>query len=125
MSTPNQLPRVEDFRSDLSESEIRAAETANARAVATQAYLFALPAFLHMRQLTEFLQGRKYFAPNECPLGGWVLMRQLADPKTTTVSPNVDTLYGASYLLLDKQGPVTLTIPPIPDRYYSVAILDA
>ena len=52
-------------------------------------------------------------------------MRQLATPETTTVSPNVDTLYGASYLLLDKQGPVVLSVPPIPGRYYSVALLDA
>lgn len=52
-------------------------------------------------------------------------MRDLATPKTSTVSPNVDTLYGASYLLLDLQGPVVLTVPPIPGRYYSVAILDA
>src|SRR5512139_2846197 len=125
MTEANQLPRIEDFRSDLTPDEVRAAEAANGRAIAMQAYLQAFPAFLHMRQLTEFIQGRRYFAPDECPFGGWVLMRQLADPKTTTVSPNVDTLYGASYLLLDKQGPVVLTVPPIPDRYYSVAILDA
>ena len=125
MTEANQLPRIEDFRSDLTPDEVRAAQAATGRAIAMQAYLQAFPAFLHMRQLTEFIQGRRYFAPDECPLGGWVLMRQLADPKTTTVSPNVDTLYGASYVLLDKQGPVVLTVPPIPGRYYSVAILDA
>ena len=78
-----------------------------------QAYLYAFPAFLHLRQLTEFIEGRQYFAPGECPLGGWVLMRELATPATTTVSPNVDTLYGASYLLLDKQGTVVLSVQPI------------
>src|SRR5512136_3165768 len=78
-----------------------------------------------MRQLTEFIQGRRHFASDEFPLGGWVLMRELATPKTTTVSPNVDTLYGASYLLLNQQGPVVLSVPPISDRYYSVALLDA
>ena len=120
-----QLPRIEDFRSDCSPQEIQAAEARNTRAIAMQAYLYTFPAFLHLRQLTEFIQGRQYFAPNECPLGGWVLMRELATPATTTVSPNVDTVYGASYLLLDKQGPVVLSVPPIPERYYSVAILDA
>jgi len=90
-----------------------------------QAYLHAFPAFLHMRQLTEFIQGRQYMAPNEYPLGGWFLMRKLADASTTTVSPNVDTLYGATYVFLDQQGPMVLNVPPIPDRYYSVAILDA
>jgi len=121
----NLLPRIEDFRSNYTPEQITAAEAANTRAISMQAYLYAFPAFLHMRQLTEFIQGRQYFAPQECPLGGWVLMRELSTPATTTVSPNVDTLYGASYLLLDKQGPVVLSVPPIPGRYYSVAILDA
>ena len=126
MQNPNdQQPRIEDFRSDLSPAEILAARARNVRSLAAQAYLQAFPAFLHMRQLTEFIQGRSYFAPGEFPLGGWVLMRELATPKTTTVSPNVDTLYGASYLLLNQQGPVVLHVPPIPGRYYSLAILDA
>jgi len=123
--TSNSLPRIEDFRTDLTAVEIQTAHARNTRAIAMQAYLHAFPAFLNLRQLTEFIQGRQYFAPDECPLGGWVLMRDLATPQTTTVSPNVDTLYGASYLLLDEQGPVVLTVPPIPDRYYSVALLDA
>jgi hypothetical protein len=125
MTEPTTLPRIEDFRADLTSEEIRAAEARNARSIAMQAYLQAFPAWLHMRQLTEFIQGRQYMAPGECPLGGWFLMRKLSDPTTSTVSPNVDTLYGASYVLLDKQGPVVLTVPPIPDRFYSVALHDA
>lgn len=121
----SQLPRIEDFRSDLTPAQIAAAGAANTRAIAMQAYLYAFPAFLHMRQLTEFIQGRRYMAPDECPLGGWVLIREFSTPQTATVSPNVDTLYGASYVLLDQQGPVVLHVPPIPDRYYSVALLDA
>lgn len=123
--TTNSLPRIEDFRTDATPAQIVAAEARNTRAIAMQAYLYAFPAFLHMRQLTEFIQGRSYMAPDECPLGGWFLMRALSTPETSTVSPNVDTLYGASYLLLDKQGPVVLSVPPIPGRYYSVALLDA
>jgi len=121
----DERPRIEDFKSDLSPDEITAAKVRNTRSIAMQAYLHAFPAFLNMRQLTEFIQGRRHFAPDEFPLGGWILMRDLATSKTNTVSPNVDTLYGASYLLLDQQGPVVLSVPPIPDRYYSVAILDA
>jgi len=116
---------VEDFRTDLDEGAQRDALDRHVRALAMQAYLTNVPAFLHMRQLTEFIQGRRYFAPDECPLGGWVLMRQLADPATTTVSPNVDTLYGATYVMLDRHGPVVLTVPAIADRYFSVAMLDA
>ncbi len=121
----NELPRIEDYRADLAPGEIRAAAVANTRSIAMQAYLHAFPAFLHMRQLTEFIQGRRYMAPGENPLGGWFLMRKLADTNTTTVSPNVDTLYGATYLFLDQQGPMVLSVPAISDRYYSVALLDA
>jgi len=124
-TTPAELPRIEDYRADLTLEEIRAAQAANTRSIAMQAYLHAFPAFLHMRQLTEFIQGRQYLAPHENPLGGWFLMRKLADTTTTTVSPNVDTLYGATYVFLDQQGPMVLCVPPVPDRYYSVAILDA
>ncbi len=118
-------PGVEEYRADLTPDEICIAQATNTRAIAMQAYLHAFPAFLHMRQLTEFLQGRQYMAPGENPLCGWFLMRQLADPSTTTVSPNVDTLYGATYAMLDQQGPMVLSVPAVPDRYYSVAVLDA
>lgn len=125
LTASGELPRIEDYRADLTPIEIMAAKVANTRAIAMQAYLYAFPAFLHMRQLTEFLQGRQYMAPDESPLCNWFLMRQLADATTTTVSPNVDTLYGATYVMLDQQGPMVVSVPPIPDRYYSVALLDA
>ena len=123
--TANDLPRVEDYRSDLTAGEIQAARIANTRSITMQAYLQAFPAFLHMRQLTEFIQGRRYLAPGENPLCGWFLMRKLSDTTTKTVSPNVDTLYGATYAFLDQQGPMVLHVPPIFERYYSVAVLDA
>jgi hypothetical protein len=66
------LPRIEDFRSDVPRDAIEAEEASYTRAVAMLAYLYAFPAFLHLRQLTEFIQGRQYFAPDECPPGGWV-----------------------------------------------------
>ncbi|MCU0309025.1 MAG: DUF1254 domain-containing protein [Thermoleophilia bacterium] len=117
--------RIEDVRADVPPAAAREAEAGNARAVAMQAYLYAFPGFLHMRQLQDFVLGRRYAAPGEPPLGGWVLMRALADPATTTVSPNVDTLSGASHLLLDDHGPVVLSVPAAGDRYLSVAVLDA
>jgi hypothetical protein len=117
--------RIEEFRSDLTSDAIARGRLRHARSVAALAYLHGLPAFLHLRQLTEFLQGRAYFEPDAQPLGGWVFMRDLATPEVTTVSPNVDTLYAASYLLLDRQGPVVLDVPAIESRYYSVALQDA
>ncbi len=125
MLQQDMLPRIEDYRADLTREEIAAAQVANTRSIAMQAYFHAFPAFLHMRQLTEFIQGRRYMAPTEPVLGGWFLMRQLSDTSTATVSPNVDTLYGATYAMLDQQGPMLLNVPPIPGRYYSIALLDA
>lgn len=121
-----QQPRIEDFRLDLSPAEVADAHVRNVRSLAMQAYLWGLPAFLHYRQTTEIKQGRRYAAPNGEPFGGWILLRKLATPEDrANVLPNVDTLYGAAYLLLDKQGPVVLSIPRLKDRYYSVALHDA
>lgn len=120
------LPGVEEYRADLTAEEIAAATAANTRAIAMQAYLFAFPAFLHLRHLNDIIQGLRYLLPGQNPLGNWFLLRKLADAgNKTTVSPNVDTLYGAAYLLLDPQGPMVLRVPPIPGRYYSVALIDA
>lgn len=120
------LPRIEDFRLDLDKASVETARLANARSLATQAYLWGLPAFLHYRQTTEIKQGRSLAAPAQEPFGGWILLRKLATPDDkANVMPNVDTLYGAAYLLLDKQGPVVLSIPKVTDRYYSVALHDA
>lgn len=121
-----QSPRIEDFRMDLDRAAIDAARISSARALAAQAYLWGLPSFLHYRQTTEIKHGRSHALPNEEPFGGWILLRKLATPDDrANVMPNVDTLYGAAYLLLDKQGPVVLSVPRVKDRYYSVAIHDA
>jgi hypothetical protein len=40
------------------------------------------------------------------------------------VSPNVNVLYGNAWLDLTK-GPVVLTIPPIPHRYYVMQFMDS
>lgn len=116
---------IEEVRQDLAPADAAAAEAVNTRAIAMQGFLFAFPAWLHLRQLTEFLPARRMMAPGEPPFGGWVLMRSVSTPKVTTVSPNVDTLYGAAYLSLDQHGPVVLQVPAIPDRYHSVAVHDA
>lgn len=116
---------VEDFRIDLSAAQIADAGLRTTRAIASQAHLYVLPAFLHVRQLTEFIQGRAYLHPQEPPIGGWVLVRTLSDPTTDNRFPNVDTLYGAAFLLLAEHGPVVLSLPAISDRYFSVALHDA
>ncbi len=119
-------PRIEDFRSTLSRAELEDAHAARTRSLASEAYLWGLPAFLHFRQTTEIKHARRMMAPDEEPFGGWVLLRDLATPQDkNNVMPNVDTLYGASYLLLDKQGPAVVSVPAVKNRYYSVAFHDA
>lgn len=119
------LPRIEDFRADLPQQDIAADREDRVRSWASLAYVWGFPAFLNYRQATEFKQGRKLLAPDEEPFGGWTLVRSLSTPETDNTLPNVDTLYGASYLRLDLQGPVVLELPAIKDRYFSVAVLDA
>lgn len=118
--------RIEDFRTSSSGADILDAEARNARSLASQAYLWGLPAFLNFRQTTEIKQARLAIAPQEEPFGGWVLLRDLATSRErANVMPNVDTLYGAAYIILDKQGPVVISVPAIRDRYYSIALHDA
>ena len=123
--TAAELPRIEDFRADLTGAEIEAAQAMRTRNLAAQAYIWGIPAFLNFRQATEFRRARLLMAPKEEPFGGWILMRDLATPAVNNALPNVDTLYGASYVRLDKQGPVVLSTPTVRGRYFSVAILDA
>jgi hypothetical protein len=119
------LPRVEDFNINLPAHQIAAARSDYIRSLSALAYVWGIPAFLNFRQATEFKRARQLMVPEEEPFGGWVLTRALSTPETSNALPNVDTLYGASYLRLDLQGPVVLEIPPIRDRYYSVAALDS
>ncbi|MCG2839456.1 DUF1254 domain-containing protein [Sandaracinobacter sp. RS1-74] len=49
----------------------------------------------------------------------------LAGPRDRSVTtPNNDTLYSSAFLDLSA-GPVTLKVPALPDRYHSVAVMDA
>lgn len=120
-----EAPLIHGYRLDLSATEIADARLRYTRAIAAQSYLLGLPAFMNLAQLAAYRASRVAAAPDEEPFGGWFLVRNLSTPATTTVMPNVDTLYGAAFLRLDLQGPVVLSIPAISGRYASVALLDA
>lgn len=50
---------------------------------------------------------------------------ELAGPRDRWVTtPNNDTLYSSAFLDL-RAGPVQITLPALPDRYHSVAVMDA
>ena len=118
-------PRIESYRLDLGPAQIAQAQATTTRAIASQAYLIGLPAFMNLAQSASYRAARLQIAPQEEPFGGWLLVRGFSTPATTTVMPNVDTLYGAAFLRLDRQGPVVLSLPAVRDRYLSVAVLDA
>ena len=92
---------------------------------ATTAYLYALPAFMQYRQRYQFLSYlTRIVGDRGNPFGQFMLLRQPATPKTSDVFPNVDTLYGAAFLELREQ-PMVLSVPEVPARYFSLALLDA
>ena len=91
--------------------------TASLRAAARDAFLFALP-------LTEIANVRARFLGAGMPAGRFFLQRCLVTPKDREVTtPNADTLYGNSFIDLSR-GPARLTVPPLSERYASVALMD-
>jgi hypothetical protein len=93
---------------------------------ATLGYLWTLPAFLHMRQRFSWTQAfvQVYGERAGNPFGQWFLLRQPTSPQTRDPSPNRDTLYGATFLDVGP-SPYVLSVPDVPDRYWSVAMVDA
>lgn len=86
-------------------------------ATARNAWLYALP-------LIEMANSRARQVKQGLPINRLVHTRKLADHTSRFVTtPNNDTLYSIAWLDLSA-GPAVLTIPPLGDRYYSVAIMD-
>lgn len=96
-----------------------AARAANEDATAARdAYLYALP-LIEMATARERILKIPGAAVNALRH-----TRTLSDHNSRWVTtPNNDTLYSPAFLDLTR-GPVTLTIPAMGDRYYSVAVMD-
>jgi hypothetical protein len=87
------------------------------RAAAQAAFLYALP-------LTEIalLRGRMLGA--RIPAGSFHPQKGLATPADRYVTtPNNDTIYANAFIDL-RNGPATLTIPPLGERYASLYLMD-
>jgi len=85
---------------------------------ARDAYLYALPLIEMATTRARLLK-----APGAA-INRLAHTRTLADDKARWVTtPNNDTLYSSAFLDLSK-GPLTLTIPPLGQRYYAVAVMD-
>ncbi|MBI1405147.1 MAG: DUF1254 domain-containing protein [Caulobacter sp.] len=90
---------------------------ADVAGMARDAWIYGLPI---IEMATTRAKHMGAGAPANFFFGG----RGLATPADRTVTnPNNDTLYLVAWLDLT-QGPVTLTIPDIKDRYWSLAVMD-
>jgi hypothetical protein len=93
--------------------EARADETTDARDL----WLYGLP-------IIEMATTRARHLASGMALNRFQHARQLSDHTFRSVtSPNNDTLYSMAWLDLT-QGPVTLTVPPTGERYWSAALMD-
>jgi hypothetical protein len=100
----------------LSPAWARAAESGDPTA-ARDAWLYALP-------LIEITTRARLLKAPGAAINVLTHTRTLSDHTARWVTtPNNDTLYSPAFLDLSK-GPVTLTIPPMGKRYYSVAVMD-
>lgn len=93
-----------------------AAPAPRLRDAARLAWIWSLPLIENAGSRTQALKGVRP--------GRLVHDRALTTPATQWVTtPNNDTLYSRAWLDL-AAGPVRLTIPPMPRRYHSVALMD-
>lgn len=116
--SPTKLPAITqaDARLVLEQADVRRAELG---------YLYSLPAFLHMRQRFTWVSAFTQNMPEKGnPFGQFFLLRKPTSSETLDPSPNHDTLYGATFMNLGA-SPMVLSVPDVPDRYYSVAMVDA
>jgi hypothetical protein len=95
---------------------IATTEPVTLRTAARDAFLFALP-------LTEIANVRANMLDAGIPAGRFFALKGLATPKDRFVTtPNVDTIYANAFIDLS-QGPASLTLPPLGERYGSIALM--
>ena len=87
-----------------------------------QAFLFAFPVYQIARTRTNAVAIAA--AEGRTVINRFGHRARLASPSDRAVTtPNNDTLYSSAWLDLS-QGSVLLQVPPLPDRYHSVALMD-
>lgn len=87
----------------------------DAVAIAESAYIWGFPLVLMNRYRT---------LAADYPTNQFTLSTRLSSPEDNVAGPNVDTLYGFSFLDVSKE-PLILHVPDTNDRYYSIHLIDA
>jgi hypothetical protein len=85
-------------------------------ALARDAYIWGYPLVLFGRYLDAYRQKGN-------PINQFIVQSALSTPSTPGGGPNVDTIYGYTWLDL-RAGPQLLYVPAVGDRYYSIQLLD-
>jgi hypothetical protein len=112
------------IREGISNGRSTATLTALTASDATELHVAARDAFLYALPMTEIANVRDRLLGAAVPPGRFFPQRGLATPKDRVVTtPNVDTIYANAFIDL-RQGPATLTLPALGDRYASVALMD-
>jgi hypothetical protein len=130
-----------EFNVALGTGDVKRAEEARLRSLATWGYLLLRPGMEFVRQRSNFILGWRAAAQGSRvdpvsagvvgrvgipPLGSWMILPDLTSPATRTVLPSNDALYGAAHVELDLLGPIVVSVPAnVDDRYFSVSIMDA
>src|SRR3984885_8155129 len=89
---------------------------ADAEALARDAYIWGYPLVLFGRYLDAYRQMGN-------PINQFIGQSALSTPATPGGGPNVDTIYGYTWLDL-RVGPQVLYVPDVGDRYYSIQLID-
>ncbi len=93
--------------------------------IATLSYIWGFPLVNVERSIDFTTSPNIPEGPGRGPENTFNHFRVFPDSNfTDIVRPNVDTLYSTAYLDL-KNGPLVITVPAIPDRYYSLQFIDA
>lgn len=96
--------------------------TEGIQAIAEEAYIFAYPMLQNYR--TMYLQAIYPASPTYVGFNTMYNETHLYGPEfTDVVRPNNDTVYSMTWLDL-RAEPVVISVPAIPDRYYSFQLVD-
>jgi hypothetical protein len=117
-TTPMNVQQLDNIMKQLSSSD-------KPDDIATLAYIWGFP-LVNVIRTADFTTSPNIPAgPGRGPENTFSHFRVFPDANfTDVVRTNVDTLYSIAYLDLEN-GPLTLQIPPIADRYYSLQFIDA
>jgi hypothetical protein len=96
---------------------------AQAQQIAETAYLYGLQQVIYSGQRYTYTQDSSKGNQSYAGVNRFYDVRKKITPDFPVVTPNATTLYGTSFLDMQKE-PVVIEMPAITDRYFSLQIMD-